>query len=178
MPWAQLKTPGHIKTPRKAKFRELGHNYLSYTWWKRCCESAAGPTWSAFICLWASRIILCQVTWFAVAVAFYHQSQLCSNTLFLVSVIFFTAVLAADVTEALSNGKGELNRTEVKQPLQSLEAKDSPVIKNFNISDRHGRYTRIWTLFHLGRFMYSEIINFNPLTINTNWLFIIQENLS
>ncbi|XP_068877367.1 von Willebrand factor D and EGF domain-containing protein-like [Aphelocoma coerulescens] len=47
------------------------------------------------------------------------------------------SVLAADVTEALSNGKGELNRTKVKQPLQSLEAKDSPVIKNFNISDRH-----------------------------------------
>lgn len=74
--------------------------------------------------------------------AFYHQSQLSSNILFLVPVIFSTAVFAADVTEALSNGKGELNRTKVKQPLQSLEAKDSPVIKNFNISDRHGRYTR------------------------------------
>ncbi|XP_027551787.1 von Willebrand factor D and EGF domain-containing protein-like [Neopelma chrysocephalum] len=48
------------------------------------------------------------------------------------------SVLAADVTKPLSNGKGELNRTEVKQPLQSLEAKDSPVIKNFNISDRRG----------------------------------------
>lgn len=52
-------------------------------------------------------------------------------------------MLAADVTEALSNGKGELKRTKVKQPLQSLEAKDSPVIKHFNISDRHGRYTRM-----------------------------------
>lgn len=50
-------------------------------------------------------------------------------------------MLAADVTEALSSGKGELNRTKVKQPLQSLETKDSPVIKNFNISDRQGMYT-------------------------------------
>lgn len=83
-------------------------------------------------------------------------NNLSSNTLFLVSVIFSTAV----VTEALSNGKGELNRTEVNQPLQSLEAKDSPVIKNFNISDRHGRYTRVWNLFLLRQFVYSEI-NFN-----------------
>lgn len=56
-------------------------------------------------------------------------------------------MLAADSTKALSvekgNGKGDLNKTEVKQPLQPLEAKDSPVIKNFNISDRYGRYKRI-----------------------------------
>nr|XP_021152223.1 von Willebrand factor D and EGF domain-containing protein-like isoform X2 [Columba livia] len=52
------------------------------------------------------------------------------------------SVLAADITKALSteegNGKGELNKTEVKQLLQPLEAKDSSVIKNFSISDRHG----------------------------------------
>ncbi|XP_063017419.1 von Willebrand factor D and EGF domain-containing protein-like [Melospiza melodia melodia] len=53
------------------------------------------------------------------------------------------SVLAADVTEALSSGKGELNRTKVKQPLQSLETKDSPVIKNFNISDRQGAVARV-----------------------------------
>lgn len=56
-------------------------------------------------------------------------------------------MLAADITKALSiekgNGKGDLNKTQVEQPLQPLEAKDSPVIKNFNISDRHGRYTRV-----------------------------------
>lgn len=56
-------------------------------------------------------------------------------------------MLAADITKALSteegNGKGELNKTEVKQLLQPLEAKDSSVIKNFSISDRHGRYTRL-----------------------------------
>ncbi|KAJ7422192.1 von Willebrand factor D and EGF domain-containing protein-like protein [Pitangus sulphuratus] len=56
------------------------------------------------------------------------------------------SVLAADVTKPLSNGKGELNRTEVKQPLQSLEAKDSPAIKNFNISDRRGQSTPNQTL--------------------------------
>jgi len=56
-------------------------------------------------------------------------------------------VLAADITKALStekgNDKGDSNKTEVKWPMQPLEAKDSHVIKNFNISDRHGRYTRI-----------------------------------
>ena len=56
-------------------------------------------------------------------------------------------MLAADITKALSiekgNGKGDLNKTEVKQPLQPLEAKDSPAIKSFNLSDRRGRYTRI-----------------------------------
>ncbi|XP_054065466.1 von Willebrand factor D and EGF domain-containing protein-like isoform X2 [Rissa tridactyla] len=52
------------------------------------------------------------------------------------------SVLAADVTKASSNekgkGKGDLNKTEDKQLLQPLEAKDSPVIKDFNISDRQG----------------------------------------
>ncbi|XP_009949206.1 PREDICTED: uncharacterized protein LOC104346213, partial [Leptosomus discolor] len=65
------------------------------------------------------------------------------------------AVLAADITKAVSvekgNGKGDLNKTEVKQPLPPLEAKNSPVIKNFNISDRHemGRYsTPTWCALH------------------------------
>ncbi|KAM9380342.1 von Willebrand factor D and EGF domain-containing protein-like [Phaethornis superciliosus] len=52
-------------------------------------------------------------------------------------------VLAADTTKALStekgNDKGDLNKTEVKQLLQPLEAKASPLIKNFSISDRHGQ---------------------------------------
>lgn len=56
-------------------------------------------------------------------------------------------MLAADITKALStengNGKGDLNKTEVKQLLQLLEAKDSPVFKTFNISDRSGMYTKI-----------------------------------
>ncbi|XP_008940771.1 PREDICTED: von Willebrand factor D and EGF domain-containing protein, partial [Merops nubicus] len=53
------------------------------------------------------------------------------------------AVPAADITKALSvekgNGKGDLNKTEVKQPLHPLEAKDSPVIKNFNMSYKQGQ---------------------------------------
>eukprot|EP00075_Anas_platyrhynchos_P006472 XP_021122758.2 von Willebrand factor D and EGF domain-containing protein-like isoform X2 [Anas platyrhynchos] len=51
-------------------------------------------------------------------------------------------VLAADITQVLvidnSNGKGDLNKTKVEWPLQPLEAKNSPVIKNFNRSDTHG----------------------------------------
>lgn len=56
-------------------------------------------------------------------------------------------MLAADITQVLvidnSNGKGDLNKTTVEWPLQHLEAKNSPVIKNFNRSDTHGRYTKI-----------------------------------
>ncbi|XP_040559747.1 von Willebrand factor D and EGF domain-containing protein-like isoform X1 [Gallus gallus] len=52
------------------------------------------------------------------------------------------SVLAADFTKALiidnNNGKGDMNKTEVEWPLQTLEAKNSPVIKNFNISDNLG----------------------------------------
>ncbi|XP_010712398.1 von Willebrand factor D and EGF domain-containing protein-like [Meleagris gallopavo] len=52
------------------------------------------------------------------------------------------SVLAADFTKALiidnNNGKGDLNKTEVEWPLQPLEAKNSPVIKNFNISANRG----------------------------------------
>lgn len=157
-----------LRVPDKQSSESLGIITFPILGWSFAACQQLDPPWSAFIFLLVSRVNLCQVTWFAVAVAFYHQSQLSSNILFLVSVIFSTAVLAADFTEALSNGKGELNRTKVKQPLQSLEAKDSAVFKNFNISDRHGRYTRIWNLFHLGQFMYAEIINFNTSTVNTN----------
>lgn len=81
-------------------------------------------------------------------------------------------MLAADITKALSieegNGKGELNKTEVKQLLQPLEAKDSPVIKNSSRSDRHGRYTRLRNSFQLLQFTYAEIIHFITLTVNMN----------
>lgn len=64
-------------------------------------------------------------------------------------------MLAADFTKALiidnNNGKGDLNKTEVEWPLQPLEAKNSPVIKNFNISANRGRYTRIQIIFQLFR---------------------------
>ncbi|KAJ7406410.1 von Willebrand factor D and EGF domain-containing protein [Willisornis vidua] len=68
------------------------------------------------------------------------------------------SVLAADLTKPLSNGKGELNRTEVEQPLQSLEAKDSPVIKNFNISDTHGQSTPNQTLPLPGILCHSAVV--------------------
>lgn len=62
-------------------------------------------------------------------------------------------MLAADFTKALiidnNNGKGDMNKTEVEWPLQTLEAKNSPVIKNFNISDNLGRYARIQNIFQL-----------------------------
>ncbi|XP_064370676.1 von Willebrand factor D and EGF domain-containing protein-like isoform X2 [Dromaius novaehollandiae] len=52
------------------------------------------------------------------------------------------SVLAADITEESiidnNNGKGDLNTTEVEWPVQPLEAKNSPAIKNINISDTHG----------------------------------------
>lgn len=62
-------------------------------------------------------------------------------------------MLAADFTKALiidnNNSKGDINKTEVEWPLQTLEAKNSPVIKNFNISDNLGRYARIQNIFQL-----------------------------
>lgn len=62
-------------------------------------------------------------------------------------------MLAGDFTKALivdnNNGKGDLNKTEVEWPLHPLEAKNSPVIRNFNISTNHGRYTRIQNIFQL-----------------------------
>ncbi|XP_052532438.1 von Willebrand factor D and EGF domain-containing protein-like isoform X7 [Tympanuchus pallidicinctus] len=51
------------------------------------------------------------------------------------------SVLAADFTKALiidnKNGKDDLNKTEVEWPLHPLEAKNSPVIRNFNISTNY-----------------------------------------
>ncbi|XP_068805382.1 von Willebrand factor D and EGF domain-containing protein isoform X4 [Struthio camelus] len=59
------------------------------------------------------------------------------------------SVLAADITKGSItdnyDGKGDLNTTEVERPVQPLEAKNPPVIKNINISDTRAPLPHITT---------------------------------
>lgn len=130
-----------LRLPDKQSSESLGIIiFLWFSWSFAGCQQLDPPDLSFFAC-WLPKQTCARLP--GLLLLWLFIINLSSNTLFLVSVIFSTAV----VTEALSNGKGELNRTKVNQSLQSLEAKDSSVIKNFNISDRHGRYTRVWNLF-------------------------------